>query len=152
MSKNTNLIIPGLGGLYDSLTPMALPLLRFCAGTFLAAHGAQKLFGLWGGNIAGTAGFFEKIGLSPGLPMAYLAGSIEFFGGLLVAIGLFTRPAAAACIGLLLVAAFKVHWVNGFFWNKSGVEYPFLWAIVMLVFFIRGGGEMSADKSMGREF
>lgn len=151
MSKNSNtLIVPGLAGLYDNLKPWGYPLLRFTSGIFLAAHGAQKILGWWGGNIEGTAGFFEKIGLSPGLPLAYTVGSIELFGGLLVAIGLLTRPAAFLCAIVLYVAAFKVHSAH-FFWGARGLEFPLLWAVVMTYFAINGGGEKSVDSARGKE-
>lgn len=124
--------------------------MRFVTGIFLAAHGAQKILGWWGGSIEGTAGFFEKIGLSPGLPLAYLVGSVELFGGLLVAIGLLTRPAAALCAIVLYVAAFKVHG-GAFFWGARGLEYPLLWAVVMTYIAVQGGRSLSADQAIGKE-
>lgn len=152
-TKDTpTLIIPGLGGLYDGLKPWAYPILRFFTGLFLVPHGAQKLFGMWGGNIGGTIGFFTKIGLEPATLLAYLVGFVEFFGGLAIAIGVLTRISAAASAILLLVAAFYVHLGNGYFWNKGGYEYPLLWAILMCVIFIRGGGDKSVDKLLGKEF
>jgi len=152
MSKNSpSLIIPGLGGLYDSLKPLSYPVLRFVSGIILSAHGAQKILGWWGGNIEGTAGFFNKIGLVPGLPLAYLVGCVELFGGLAIAIGLLTRPAAVLAAIVLYVAAFKVH-SGAFFWGGRGLEYPLLWAVLMTYIAIRGGGKMSADNSIGKEF
>ena len=148
----SKLIIPGLGGLYEAGLQLAYPWIRFFAGLFLMPHGAQKLFGWFGGDINATAGFFSKIGLEPALPLAYLVGTVEFFGGLCIAIGLFTRPVAVAATILLLVAAFQVHLGNGFFWNKGGFEYPILWAVLMIAIFFRGGGELSVDAKIGKEF
>ena len=72
----------------------AVPL-RIGAGIIFAAHGAQKLFGWFGGyGLEGTAGWMESIGLEPGMLMATLAGSVEFIGGLLLIVGLLVRPAA----------------------------------------------------------
>ncbi len=150
--KSPALIVPAVGGLYESLKPWAYPIMRIAAGLFMMPHGAQKLFGMFGGNINGTIGFFGKIGLTPATELAYLVGFVEFFGGLLIVLGLLTRPAAAASVILLLVAVFKVHMGNGFFWTARGYEYPLLWAILMFVIFIRGGGDKSVDNSIGKEF
>jgi putative oxidoreductase len=153
MSKNSPaLIIPAVGGLYEGLKPWAYPLMRVTAGLLLMPHGAQKLFGWFGGNIDGTIGFFNKIGLTPATELAWIVGGIEFFGGALIALGLLTRPAAVAAAILLFVAFFKVHLGVGFFWTSRGFEYPLFWAIIMVVIFIRGGGEKSLDNSMGKEF
>lgn len=146
------LYVPAMAGLYDNIRDISYPLVRICAGVFFVPHGMQKLFGSFGGNINGTAGFFAKIGLEPAMPLAYLVGSVEFFGGLLIAIGLFTRPAAAASAILLFVAAFKVHLGNGYFWNKGGYEYPLFWALVMVAIFCAGAGKWSVDKKIGKEF
>jgi putative oxidoreductase len=147
----TRLIFPAVGGLYEAGSGLWYPWIRFFSGLFLVPHGAQKLFGWFGGNIDGTAGFFSQIGLEPALPLAYLVGATEFFGGLFVAIGYLTRPAAVAAAVLLLVAVF-VHLDNGYFWNQGGYEYPLLWAIVMIGIFFRGGGELSIDRTIGKEF
>ncbi len=127
-------------------------MIRFFTGLFLMPHGAQKLLGWFRGNIEGTAGFFAKIGLEPALPFAYLVGATEFFGGLFLAIGFLTRPAAAAIAILMAVAAFKVHLANGFFWSNGGYEYPLLWGLIALALALRGGGALSLDKAIGREF
>ena len=138
-NPSTNLYVPAMAGLYDGLSGLAYPFIRVVTGLF-------------GCNIELTAGFFGKIGLEPALPMAYLVGATEFFGGLLLVIGLWTRPAAAALFVLMCVAAFKVHLVNGFFWNKGGYEYPLMWACLCIAIFIRGGGRLSLDARIGREF
>ena len=146
------LIIPALGGIYGALSKYTLPLIRVVTGLFLMPHGAQKLFGMFGGNPDAMAGFFSKIGVEPAATMVTVVGTVEFFGGLLLALGLLTRPAAAAAFVLLLVAVFKVHMANGFFWSSGGYEYPLMWAVLALVFVIRGGGECSIDRKIGKEF
>lgn len=146
------LIVPAVGGIYEVGRTWGYPLMRFAVGLWLVPHGMQKLFGAFGGNIEGTAGFFTKVGLEPALPLAYLVGVTEFFGGILVAIGLLTRPAAAAACIMLLVAAFHVHLGNGFFWTKGGYEYPLLWAVMMFAIFLQGGGARSLDARIGKEF
>lgn len=146
------LFFPALDGVYTGLSRLSWPLVRAVTGLWMVPHGAQKLFGWWGGSIDGTAGFFAKIGIEPALPLAYLVGGIEFFGGLLLLIGLWTRPAAAAAFVLMLVAAFKVHLGNGFFWGNGGYEYPLMWALLALAILFRGAGPCSVDARIGREF
>jgi putative oxidoreductase len=147
------LILPGLDGLYQSLKPWAYPLVRFFAGLILVPHGAQKLFGAFGGGgLDGTAGFFAKIGLEPSMILATWVGFFEFFGGIAIAIGLLTRPVALVVAVQLLVAAFYVHLASGYFWTGRGYEFPLLWAIIMIAIAIRGGGDKSIDKMLGKEF
>jgi putative oxidoreductase len=148
----SNLYVPAMAGLYDSVKDVAYPWARFWTGLFLMPHGAQKLFGLFGGNIDNTAAFFSNIGLEPALALAYLVGVVEFFGGLALAIGLFTRIAAAAIVVLLLVATFQVHLANGFFWTGGGYEYPLLWALIAATFVFGGSGRWSVDGRIGKEF
>lgn len=150
-----SLYVPAMAGFYASVKDLSYPLVRIFAGLMLVPHGMQKLFGAFGGNIDGTAGFFAKAGLVPALPLAYLIGCVEFFGGIMIAIGLFTRIAAAGATIQLFVAAFYIHMTflaKGFFWTKGGYEYPLLWAIVMLAIFFRGGGNLSVDSKMSKEF
>jgi len=153
--EEQRLFVPAMAGIYDIGSTISYPLIRFVAGFWLVPHGCQKLFGLFGGNIQGTATFFSKVGIEPALPLAYVVGSIEFFGGLLIAIGLLTRPAAAAAAIMLAVAAFQVHVPNGFFWTtpgKPGFEYPLMWMFLMIAIFLRGGGNLSVDSKLGKQF
>ncbi len=147
--------VPAMSGFYNKVSDLPYPMVRFFAGLFLVPHGAQKLFGAWGGSIDGTAGLFARAGLEPALPLAYLVGGVEFFGGILIAIGLFTRFAAAAATIELGVAAIQFHMLflaKGFFWTKSGYEFPMLWALLMLAIFLGGGGKYSVDSKMRKEF
>ena len=77
---------------------------------------------------------------------------VEFFGGLFLAIGLLTRPVAAAIAALMAVAAIQVHLGNGFFWANGGYEYPLMWGLIAIAFALRGGGAQSVDARIGREF
>ena len=115
---------------------------------------AQKLFGWFGGyGLEGTAGFFAgNLGLEPGLFWAALIGGLEFFGGLLLALGFLTRPVAAAIATMMAVAVFHVHLGNGFFWSDEGYEYPLMWGVLALSFVLRDGGAYSIDGRIGREF
>jgi putative oxidoreductase len=153
-NDTTRLIIPAVGPLYAMLRPISEPMIRFFAGLILMPHGAQKLFGWFGGGgLEGTAGYFSaNLGLEPGLLFAALVGGTEFFGGLFLAIGFLTRPAAAGIAIVMAVAVFKVHMPNGFFWGGGGYEYPLLWGLIALAFFFQGGGKMSIDRMLGREF
>lgn len=144
-------VIPAIGSITSALSPLAEPLVRVAAGLILVPHGAQKLFGWFGGyGIEATGQFFAtKLGLPASL--AVLAGLIEFVGGLALAAGLLTRPVAALVAGLMGVAVLQVHLGAGFFWTSGGYEYPLLWGIVALSFAIRGGGRISVDALIGRE-
>ncbi len=149
----TRLFVPALGGFYGAVSGLGYPLIRCFTGLILMPHGAQKLFGWFGGRgIEGTAAGLAKMGLEPALPLAYVLGSTEFFGGLLVAIGLLTRPAAIGIVTIMAVAISEVHLKNGFFWGSGGFEYPLLWGIVALAIVFCGGGALSVDRKIGREF
>lgn len=101
--------------------PLAL---RIPVGIIFMAHGAQKLFGWFGGyGLAGTGQWMDSIGLSPGYLMALLGGGAEFFGGLALVAGLLVRPAAAALAFAMLVAMFAVHAGNGLFMSNNGYEF-----------------------------
>jgi putative oxidoreductase len=151
---STRQFIPALEPLYARLAPFGYPLIRATAGALLVPHGAQKLFGWFGGHgLTGTGQFFvDQLGLEPGILFALLVGLAEFAGGLLLALGLLTRPAAAVVLALMAYAAFAVHWGNGFFWAEGGLEYPLMWALLALAILIRGGGRFSIDAVLGREF
>lgn len=152
-TTQTQPILPVLGDIHERLSVFGEPLIRVTAGLLLMPHGAQKLFGLFGGGgLSGTAGFFAQIGIEPALAAAMLAGLTEFFGGLFLALGLLTRPAALAITVLMAVAVFQVHLANGFFWTGGGYEYPLFWGLVALGFVLRGGGHYSLDAHLGREF
>ncbi|WP_337878623.1 DoxX family protein [Rheinheimera sp.] len=126
--------------------------LRVPVGVIFAAHGAQKLFGWFGGyGLEGTGGWMDSIGLSPGVLMAFLAGAAEFFGGLALILGLLTRPAAAALSVAMLVAIFAVHIQNGLFMSNNGYEFglALLAASVSLLF--SGAGKASIDSLIARK-
>ena len=150
----TQPIVPALAPLYDKLSGLSYPMIRFFTGLILMPHGAQKLFGWFGGyGLEGTGGFFaQNLGLEPGIFWAALVGASEFVGGFFLAIGFLTRPAAAAIAILMAVAVFAVHLGDGFFWTNGGYEYPLLWGLIALAIAFRGGGEMSVDRTIGREF
>ena len=120
--------------------------LRIGAGAIFAAHGAQKLFGWFGGyGLEGTAAWMTSIGLEPGLLMATLAGSTEFFGGLLLIVGLLTRPVALVLAFTMLVAIITVHLQNGLFMANNGYEFGLVLLLISVGLVFRGAGSLSAD-------
>ncbi|MFT7044710.1 MAG: putative oxidoreductase [Candidatus Azotimanducaceae bacterium] len=123
--------------------------LRLGAGAIFAAHGAQKLFGWFGGyGLEGTAGWMASIGLEPGLLMAAMAGGAEFFGGLLLIAGLFVRPAALALAVAMIVAIVMVHLPNGLFMSNNGYEFGLALLVVSVSLVFRGAGSFSADSAL----
>jgi putative oxidoreductase len=143
----TKLLIRPLGRLYDLLRPITELLIRLMAGGALAFHGYQIVFG----NVEGAGRFFESVGFDDGLFWAWTVGLLEFGCGILLAVGFLTRAAAVPIIVFLGVAIAIYHWPNGFNWEARGIEYPLLWALVVLHFLVHGGGRWSLDALIGWE-
>lgn len=120
----------------------AAALLRVTTGALFVAHAAMKIFVF---TPAGTAGYFESIGL-PGF-LAYLTIAAELLGGLALIVGYKTRLVAAALVPVLLGAAYFGHGGAGFFFSNAGGgwEYPVFWAIVMVVQSLLGSGAYALD-------
>jgi putative oxidoreductase len=114
----------------DALTiGLGLLIARLVLGLLMAAHGAQKLFGWFGGHgLAGTGGFFESIGFRPGRLFATAAALGELASGLLVALGFLGPVGPAIMLAVMIVAAMSVHWQNGLFATSNGIELPLLYA------------------------
>ncbi|MDO8404852.1 MAG: DoxX family protein [Pseudomonas sp.] len=126
-----------------------LTVLRIFVGIIFAAHGAQKLFGMFGGyGIAGTAQYMESLGLAPGHLMAILSGGTEFFGGLALIIGLLVRPAALGLTILSLVAIFTVHISHGLFMTNNGYEFALALLGGSIAVLIEGAGKLSVDRAI----
>lgn len=126
-------------------------ILRLPVGLVLAAHGAQKLFGWFGGyGLEATGQWMASIGLVPGLLMAFLAGAAEFFGGLALALGLLTRPAALVNAVAMAVATFVVHLENGLFMSNNGYEYALILLAASLALLVAGGGKLSVDRAISQ--
>jgi len=116
----------------------------------MAAHGAQKLFGWFGGyGIAGTGGFFESLGFRPGKLFAALAGLGEFGGGLLLALGFLGPIGPALVLSVMIVAAIAVHWNKGLFATSGGIEVPLLYAATATGLALAGPGRFSVDALVG---
>lgn len=121
--------------------------LRIPVGLIFMAHGAQKLFAWFGGyGLEGTGQWMDSIGLGPGYLMALMAGSAEFFGGLLIIIGLLTRPTALVLAFTMIVAILSVHIENGLFMANNGYEFGLSLAIISFALMFQGGGRLAVDN------
>ncbi|WP_028400651.1 DoxX family protein [Ectobacillus panaciterrae] len=120
---------------------LGLLLIRLVVGITFMGHGAQKLFGWFGGyGLKGTGGWLESIGVKPGVFMAFLAGAAELLGGLLFAAGVFTWAGAALITITMLVAIFTVHGKNGFWVTQNGYEYNLILIVVAIGVALIGPG------------
>jgi len=129
---------------------IGLLILRLVVGLSLAAHGAQKLFGWFGGyGLAGTGQFLEQLGFRPGRLYAAQAGIAEVAGGLFLAAGFLTPVAAAAVVAVMLVAAVSVHIEKGFFAHNGGYEYTLVLAGAAVALAFTGPGALSLDQALG---
>lgn len=132
---------------------IAFLIVRAIVGLGLAAHGAQKLFGWFGGyGLAGTGGFFETIGFRPGRFFALGAGLGEMGGGLLVFLGLGGPIGPALVVMVMLVAILAVHISKGFFTDRGGWELPSLYIAGALSVAFAGSGAYSLDRLFGIAF
>jgi putative oxidoreductase len=123
-----------------------LLLIRVALGGIVAAHGAQKLFGWFGGHgLAGTRGWLDTMGFKPARLQAVVVGLAEFGGGTLLVLGLLTPMGAAAVAGVMFVAIANVHWKNGFFNTGGGYEFNLLIVAAALGLAFTGPGEISID-------
>jgi len=127
-----------------------LLLVRLVFGLMMAAHGAQKLFGWFGGyGIAATGGYFESIGFRPGRLFATAASLGEFISGLLIALGFLGPIGPALMLSVMIVAAISVHWKHGLFATSNGIEVPLLYAAVGTALALTGPGLYSIDALFG---
>ena len=127
-------------------------ILRVPVGIILTAHGAQKLYGWFGGyGLEGTGQWLASVGIEPGYLMALLAGGAEFFGGIALILGLLTRPAAIVSAFTMLVALLTVHLGNGLFLSNNGFEYALALLAATVALAIQGGGTLSVDRIIGQK-
>lgn len=141
----TRLVIPALQRLYAALAPLSVLYMRVIAGVAFMVHGWPKI-----NAPMGAVGMVEGLGFHPGWFWAPLLAATEFLGGLLLALGLLTRPAAVATSIVLCVTTY-FHWVvqaEGF----AGAEKSLLWLAITLYFVAHGGGRLSVDRAIGRQF
>ena len=122
----------------------ALLLVRVAIGLTVAAHGIPKLK-----SLAGTAGWFDSIGMRPGALHARAAGGGEVLAGVFLAAGLLTSFAALGVVALMVVAGWTSHRHNGFFIISEGWEYTFVLAVIAVTIAMLGPGEISIDRALG---
>ena len=127
-----------------------LLVVRVVFGLVMAAHGAQKVFGWFGGyGLAGTGGFFDSLGFRPGKLFAGLAGTTEMVAGLLLAAGLLGPIGPALIVSVMVVASLAVHLPNGLFAQNNGYEVPLLYATAAVGIALTGYGAYSLDAGLG---
>lgn len=122
----------------------ARSVLRVVAGLVFTLHGLQKVFGMFGG-------FGGHGAAAPTWSEFWIAGLLETLGGLLIILGLFTRPVAFVLCGEMAVAYFRAHFPNGFWPIQNGGELAVLYCFIFLYLFTAGPGPVSLDRVLHRE-
>jgi putative oxidoreductase len=143
--NNRPLVIPALGNIYSNLGELSETILRVITGIALIVHGSGKIM-----NPFGAVGMVEGLGFYPGVFWSPLLSVTEFVGGILLTIGLLTRPAAFATTIILAVTIYFHGIVQGQGW--SGAEKSILWTAILFFFVIRGASSYSVDAKIGKEF
>jgi putative oxidoreductase len=129
---------------------LALLILRAILGSLMLGHGAQKLFGWWGGyGLDGTSAWLESMGLRPGRPWAVLAGGSEFGGGVLSLLGLLNPLGPLGVIGAMAAAARKAHWGKPIWVTEGGPELPVTNMSIATALMLAGPGKFSLDRALG---
>ncbi|HEU5189313.1 MAG TPA: DoxX family protein [Methylomirabilota bacterium] len=139
--------------LFATFPSKSLFIVRVVLGVIFFAHGAQKVFGWFGGpGLRGVIGYFKQ-SLGIPAPLAVLAAFVELLGGLAMVFGILVRPAAVGLILVMLVAIAKVHWPNGFFINWGlqpgkghGYEMNLALIAMALAVLVGGAGILSIDR------
>jgi putative oxidoreductase len=141
-------VVPAMGRHYAFASDLAYLIVRVTAGLMLIPHGWMKMFGR--GAVA-VAAMLAHYGIPAATPSAYLIMVLETIGGILIAIGLFTRPVAALLVIEFLVIVFVAHWPRGYFVGVGGIEFPLMWGLILIAIMLRGGGPWSVDRKLGWE-
>jgi putative oxidoreductase len=141
-------LLPFLQPFYEAVVPLSWPLVRVAVGWNLLVHGWGKIT-----NLPPSDAFLKAYAdLGLGVPAFWFwaSTSIEFFGGIALILGLFTRFfAAAAAIELLIITL--LYWKTGFAWTRRGYEYTLMWGLLCFAISLRGGGPYSLDRTLGKE-
>jgi putative oxidoreductase len=141
-SKN-RLLLPALSSIYETLEPFGYATVRLATGAMIATFGWGKLFN---NGMGRDITLFRELGLQPAVPLAYFTSGLEFFGGVMIAVGLLTRPIAAMLFVEMLVILFMVMIPRG-----TGYQLTVVWAGAFLLIALHGGGRLSIDRLLGRE-
>jgi putative oxidoreductase len=151
-------LIQQLTAFLQTVSPFAYALLRIVVGLALVPHGLRNTFGWFPDtgavalNLKDLAAGLDRSGYRPGRFWALAISITQLVGGPLLAIGLLTRPVAAAVVLFLLVANVERWRVGKYFWNKLGLEYTLMWTIAAFYVLVRGGGLYSIDHLLGWDF
>ena len=149
VNDQPKLIFPGFAGFYGRFSPFSYALMRFAAGAILVPHGIQKILNT---PVAKFAPNIAAKGLPFAEALAYLTYFAESVAAACLAIGLFTRI-AAAIVGIeMLVIVVLFQWQFGYFWTVRGYEFALLWLLLCIAIFFKGGGRYSIDRLIGKEF
>jgi len=146
-ARTQKLYLPFLQPFYAAVEPLVWPLIRLAVGWDFAVHG-------WGKIMTGPAPLlpaFAQIGFPNATGLILFLTFIEFGGGVCIILGLFTRFFAAACAIELGYICFVLYWTNGYSWMQRGYEYVLLWGLLCLAIALKGGGNWSLDRRIGRE-
>jgi len=131
-------------------TDLALALVRAVVGLVIAAHGAQKVLGIWGGP--GLAGWTQRVtamGMRPAVFWAWVSAFAELAGGIAFALG-FLLPVVAAALSIQMsVAIARAHWAKGFWNSKGGIEFPFALGAIAAINGVADPGAYSVDRAIG---
>lgn len=141
-------LLPALGRYYKFTSDLAYLIVRVTAGLMLIPHGWPKVTVT---GVEGVTAMLTRYSIPAPRPFAYLIMALETIGGLLIAIGLFTRPIAALLVIEFLVIIFVAHWPRGYGVGAGGIEYPLMWGLILLAILLRGGGPWSVDRKLGWE-
>src|SRR5256885_11408648 len=128
---------------------LGILILRLVIGLTVAAHGAQKLFGWWGGpGMDGWVGAMHRMRIRPAVPWAWMSALAELLGGIGLAVGLLTPLPGLAIAGSMLVAIALVHWPKGFFSTKGGFEFNLSILAAIFIIALAGPGTYSLDAAL----
>lgn len=143
------LVFPVMAGVYRRFSPFSYAFMRFAAGAILLPHGIQKVLNV---PVSKFAPNIAAKGLPFAEGLAYLTYFAESVAAACLAVGLFTRV-AAAIVGIeMLVIVLVFQWQFGYFWTVRGYEFALLWLLLCIAIFFKGGGRYSIDRIIGKEF
>ena len=145
--------IPALAAIHQKLKPLALPLLRVGLGAIFVAHGYGKFKGaLFGDGLEGMAGRLGEKGFEPEIIWAWGAMIIEFFGGMAIVLGLYTRLFAFFAALMMYLIVFKYKGAEIFFAHRGGIEYELVLAVLFSFFAVIGSGKYGLDNNLRKTF
>lgn len=146
----SRLFIPQLAPVYALAAPLGYAFMRVVMGLMFLPSGIDKMF--LGGNERIAAGNLKALGLADAIAWSWAVAGTEFFGAVLIILGLFTRFAAFALVCMLSVITFGIQIKSGFLWAPRGFEVGLVMMLMFIAICFGGGGRYSLDRVIGREF